>query len=564
MGEELRFTGNWFIDAGILGFVNLMEEVYGWDLEELQRRIKNDPEKVYYGYFPLAYLFYNSSYSAYLKQISDLRKKLSEITAKLRQVDTKILELNKELSQSDEKNKKKVIVKIEKQNKEKEKLETNLNEIIEKINEQENAFIKEKTKLQKISPSLVDKILQDAENRFENILNELKSAIGHYDLQLPKDHRNFFLYNPKKDAVTAIKYLYWLLKNDEERLTEIKGGKTPTYEITPDSTINPFLYSPVEFSNVSYTKPLTVKQITQMAPAGMPAYAIFLSFFRAFQWVSGSYIMIYTPELESCYGINKKLKIRLQSSSNNIGIFKITWSAIIDEIVETKAKFSLENLYIIEFENIENQKLKGVEYIGIPKLHASIILDDDIRDAVNTSIRVDDSNIWLLGEFIKQKPLYPLINKHVWTTLNNGYLDWRASLYALAIDAVLKIEETSKAIFSPVFFDRPRRAAVQVKDFYKEMAYGAKALEGLSSEINGENLIHPLFSALRKRNRNAFVNILLKAFLQAKQKDKVATINNYMFKHILNKDYSWENFALALVIGLVGGGGSEPPSNESE
>jgi len=28
----LELTGNWFIDAGILGFVNLMEEVYGWDL----------------------------------------------------------------------------------------------------------------------------------------------------------------------------------------------------------------------------------------------------------------------------------------------------------------------------------------------------------------------------------------------------------------------------------------------------------------------------------------------------------------------------------------------------
>ena len=27
--NKLEFTGNWFIDAGILGFVNLMEEVYG-------------------------------------------------------------------------------------------------------------------------------------------------------------------------------------------------------------------------------------------------------------------------------------------------------------------------------------------------------------------------------------------------------------------------------------------------------------------------------------------------------------------------------------------------------
>ena len=27
--EPLTFTGNWFIDAGILGFVNLMGKVYG-------------------------------------------------------------------------------------------------------------------------------------------------------------------------------------------------------------------------------------------------------------------------------------------------------------------------------------------------------------------------------------------------------------------------------------------------------------------------------------------------------------------------------------------------------
>lgn len=50
--DGLQFTGNWFIDAGILGFVNLMEEVYGWDLEELQEFILREPEKVYFGYFP--------------------------------------------------------------------------------------------------------------------------------------------------------------------------------------------------------------------------------------------------------------------------------------------------------------------------------------------------------------------------------------------------------------------------------------------------------------------------------------------------------------------------------
>jgi len=59
--NKLQFTGNWFIDAGILGFVNLMEEVYGWDLDTLQEKIKENGELVYYGYFPFAYLFYQSN-----------------------------------------------------------------------------------------------------------------------------------------------------------------------------------------------------------------------------------------------------------------------------------------------------------------------------------------------------------------------------------------------------------------------------------------------------------------------------------------------------------------------
>ena len=53
--QPLEFTGNWFIDAGILGFVNLMEEVYGdvWRnetrksdfLEILQEKIDKNPDE---------------------------------------------------------------------------------------------------------------------------------------------------------------------------------------------------------------------------------------------------------------------------------------------------------------------------------------------------------------------------------------------------------------------------------------------------------------------------------------------------------------------------------------
>ena len=57
---SLEFTGNWFIDAGILGFVNLMEEVYGWDLEELNAKIEKKPEEIYYWYFPIGYILHNN------------------------------------------------------------------------------------------------------------------------------------------------------------------------------------------------------------------------------------------------------------------------------------------------------------------------------------------------------------------------------------------------------------------------------------------------------------------------------------------------------------------------
>ena len=224
--------------------------------------------------------------------------------------------------------------------------------------------------------------------------------------------------------------------------------------------------------------------------------------------------------------------------------------------METKARFSLENLYLVEFENIENQKLKGVEYIGIPKLHASIILDDEIREAINTSLRLNDSNIWLLGEFINQKPLYPLILKHIWNGITeNNFINWKASLYALAIDAKLR-SESSTSLFGDSFFKHAPRAAVEVKDFYHEMTRVTMALKGLSQEISGKNLVYPLLSALRKHNRNAFVNILLKALLQSKDKASVSAINSYLFRHVLTNDESWEDFALALIIGLAGGGGN--------
>ncbi|GAB6102012.1 hypothetical protein JCM16138_12350 [Thermococcus atlanticus] len=694
-GEELRFTGNWFIDAGILGFVNLMEEVYGWDLEELQRRIKEEPEKVYYGYFPLAYIFRRSVISGIYRQQKDLRgligkslekkkrilenikkaedkkkelqskaKKSSKTNKELQKTEERIISLKKQINEIEgfiDKLNKHILLLDNALSKLKREFKRRVEEIVEDYDEFDRQYsdcfkdsdwvytVIPLDKTAELNKRLKGVLLQGAELKLltvtekkdetGNILKRLPS-LGNFVIHPNANERNFYLYNPRKeDEYTALLYTIALLREDVEKIklmlgmkynqdnprllrlkllkflelcelnnveptkivTDIENtlnegipkkkavstvlkryklgtheelaeilsevyknfkdlinrrGTLITYEVIPDSTINPFLFSPTEFSNLSYTSLPKVNDLRKLLPKAFSPYILFLVFFDAFIPIQGKRTMFYTPELNSCHSINKRIrtKIQLARENNHWDLLKITWSAILDELIELKSRLALENMYLIEA-NVGQNKLEHVEYIGIPKLHASIILDDQIRDAMNTSIPIGDSRVWLLGEFIKQKPLYTLISKHVWNAVKgNGFFNWKASLYALAIDAKLRKEGTSKALFDRAFLDRPKRASLEVKDFYRDMAHVAVVLKELSREINGKNLIHPLFSALRRHNRNAFVNILLKSLLQAKSKDKVATVNNYIFRRLLNNDESWEDFALALIVGLAGGG----------
>ena len=51
----LEFTGNWFVDSGILGFIFIIEDIYGFDIHKI-REISENEKLLYYGLFPFAYL----------------------------------------------------------------------------------------------------------------------------------------------------------------------------------------------------------------------------------------------------------------------------------------------------------------------------------------------------------------------------------------------------------------------------------------------------------------------------------------------------------------------------
>ena len=609
-GEELRFTGNWFIDAGILGFVNLMEEVYGWDLEELQRRIKEEPEKVYYGYFPLAY-FYNLPHSNKNRMVlsqaikgiesfeGDKHKLLELVWWKyITQLFTdawikKKLEVMHKGKVAGNKgnvkpafNDKKYITLLEKR-------EELLNEIAcdKECNDTLKSLLKIRNALcdsgshrfdlkhlEHLSNSLnaldpkcrekVEKVLNIhaelkeyllaqwyylKENVSEGDVNDLKRKSRYFRIPIDSGfYKNFMFFNNSKGILEQLEDLKNIIEGNVE-YTE--------YLQKIDKTLSKFLPSDSEFPNVHYTH-LGVEPLLRQVPH---LFIYLLNFLNAFTFVSGvGRVFFYGSTLEFTYHVNKRLKVLITQTKEKHSMFKITWQAVIDALIEEKSKWSLENMYLIQFAKVSQQDLEDVEYIGIPKLHASIILDDQIRDAIYTSLHVGDSKVWLLGEFIKQKPLYPLISKHLWNAVRkNSPPSWRASIYALAVDAKLK-SEGNPTLFSRAFFDRPRRAVVEVKDFHRDMNSAAVVIRELSPEIGGRNLIYTLFSALRRHNRNAFVNTLLKALLQVKSKDKVAMINSYLFRRVLTNDASWEDFALSLIVGLVGGGEYGGSGQESE
>ncbi|KUK16982.1 hypothetical protein [Thermococcus sibiricus] len=621
-GEELRFTGNWFIDAGILGFVNLMEEVYGWNLKELQRRIREEPEKVYYGYFPLAYFYKlsgasgnnNSTILEATEFIEDFNGDKSQlldtvwwifitrifedkwINGKLKKMhkteitdrktgkpkpafnDEKYIKyveereaLLTELSCDEECQdtikailKKKEICKENRHNLELEHLEQlvqHVDQLPEKCQEKLRKALEVNEELKEHLKSQWVSLQEMPSKRADDELTSLKNKSRYF--RIPVDsgfYKNFMFFNNSKGIFEQLEDFKNLIDGNVEYSEYLRKI---------DKTLSKFLPSDTEFPNVYYTS-LRVEPLLRYTSR---IFIYLLNFLSAFTFVKGvGQVFFYGSTLEFSYHVNKRLKVLLLQTSEKSSIFRITWQAVIDTLIEEKAQWSLENMYLVQFSRINQQNLVNVEYIGIPKLHASIILDDDIREALNIKLPThikdtsknkpkekltlnDFEGEWVLETFLRNRPLFPLVIRHVSFYLSLGKLPYlTTSLYALAIDAKLKASSAETSVFGPAFFKRPKRAALEVKEYYRDMVQATWAIKEIFGNINGKNLVYPLLSAIRRHNRNAFVNILLKVLLQSKIKDKVTMINNYLFRRILSNDKSWEDFALALVVGLVGGG----------
>ena len=218
-------------------------------------------------------------------------------------------------------------------------------------------------------------------------------------------------------------------------------------------------------------------------------------------------------------------------------------------------------MYLIEFEGIGNdQKLKDVRYLGITKLVANIIIEDTIRDALNSNIQINSGKnsewVWLLEEFIKNKPTFPYILKHSVLRINNKTKQKTVKplLYGLSVDAKIKsITKDRGRIFEQYFSLELEDMGFQIKESYKWMNLASKNASKVFSSDNRDKFVPRLITTIKKQNKHAFMNIILKALLEERKKDPrtVKYLNDYLFNNIIQNETNWQNYALAILIGLL-------------
>jgi len=609
---ELKFTGNWFFDVGILGFVNLMEGVYGWDLKTLQEKINEDKEKVYYGYFPFAY-FYKWLLDRNEKANSKLIENLKEELEKKKFKDNKdlfdfvwfnfICRLFKELwirkkselvhkseaytrggrekqvkKQYNYKNTEIYLKKIE----ERENL---INKILRKHKDEIKKILKVEKELGKLEYKYLEQLLKSNDdsislelkeliellrerheeiNKFlneeweNNVINQQKFTRDE-DLfyRIPIDsgfYKNFLFFNnslgnlEQKDSFyNAICFNF----DKEEMLKKI------------DKPINKFLPSENEFSNINYTE-LSTKEFKSQIEY---LFVYLLCFTYAFEkYENLGYVTFYSNDLEFSYIINKKLKLykkKIEKSKDQNIILRVTWQQVIDSLVEYKSSWSLENMYIISYKRLDNQTQENIEYIGIPKLQASILLDDTIRYNLNNRIQFRSKNFennfcWLLEEFIKGKPLYPIILNHINLVLNEETsLKINPSIYSLIIDAKileLRSRNKGKSLFSTDFFDTYKSLVGEIKKDLIYSSFSAGLVKGIFRDDDTKRRIaRELFGALKEKNKNIFLNILLKNMNENKELCSNENFNRWIFDKIIKNDTSYEMYGLLLIMNLLRG-----------
>lgn len=358
----IQFTGNWYIDMGILGMLNLLKEQFPeQEIDELIQKDINELKEDF-------------SY-AYLK--SELLKRKVSNEAEIEKIENKFVnpKKKKDLTEKQKKDSEAEKIKLERL----KRLQPYRNEMVNSIN--------------KIQPSLVwDKISSVYEN--ENF-----SDIKELDKRLPLDsnvYKNLWFFNTSKKFM------------DQKRLWEdivLKGDFDNIDNKVFDKTINKLLASSGKMSNTTFTK-IDLSDIKN-AYGDIVSLSL-LSIPFAFNSISDTKYFFYSSDIKFSFLVNHSLSARMkqakQADANEHTILKITYQSIFDILYQYKSTWALNNMQIISFKKLDNQGVNKFDFIGIDKLEANVLIDDKIREYLNVahSKGKKQPKSWIIRDFIEK------------------------------------------------------------------------------------------------------------------------------------------------------------------
>ncbi|MBC7101165.1 hypothetical protein [Methanothermobacter tenebrarum] len=604
VGEPvLQFTGNWIIDLGMLGFVNLLEEIYGWDILETQKRIKENEEIVYYGLFPFAYMcseikrkdstvskkiiedFLNEIYKRKFRskkeifdftwenhitkaatsrwkdyiteRVVDDKKFISKVSKSLEKLKELIRELEDFEKEFIRKNRDEIKRFLDKKGRFQKFKYKDIKKFrdapIEKFKEYGEEFIKNAKKFKKLL-SKVDRYL-DKKWKDEIVGNKDISESTVFRIPIDnKYYKNFLFFQPG--------YTHEKQKEEFYHAIDFKIEKEDHILNRIDKTINKFLASYRKAVNIYYA-PLKTKFFINNIPY---LFVYLFCFDRAFEYYRNiDYLVFYSNDIFTTYEINKRLRLRkskIESEEDPNSIFRGTWQTVIDTIIEMESWWVLENLYLIKYAKLDEntQRFIDVEYMGISRLQATLLLDDDIRRNLNQRVQVDENEYrWLFEEFIKNKSLMPIIMNHLVLRLNQKTKQRKVQplLYALAVEAELFPAHDFTNLFEDPMLLKAKLDELipKIKESRKKMGMAMTNIQKLFSKDIRENNAPHLFSIIRRQSKYSFVNSLLRLIISNPEKDKklIKHLNDYVFHEIVQNDETWIYYALGLFIGFIGG-----------
>ncbi|MEO0119177.1 MAG: hypothetical protein ABIK60_01375 [candidate division WOR-3 bacterium] len=363
-------------------------------------------------------------------------------------------------------------------------------------------------------------------------------------------YKNFGFYNTSQKIDKQIENFESFLK--EGKLKSGSNKKSTEFS----KTLNKLLPSSSDFSNAFFV-PIDISELSKIFNNTFYGYdyifyPILLLIPKAFIEISGVNYVFYSPDIDFSFKVNLRLKKyleQLQEGKKDKEIFNITWRSILNVLVEQKSFWSLNNMYIISYRRISNEIVEKVEYIGIDKNKAKIIIDDELRDNLNISISMkNEEKKWLIMEYLKRNSLFEICLRYVKDSKKNGdKVKNTSSIFtALAVEEnnIKKHKDNYKAFY---FEENKRNLISEIKDEIKEMRKANKIFNSLLEN----NLDYYLINKIKEGRKDKFLNQILKMVNHSSMLKNEKDFNfllYYIFNKILYNNKSWQYYALPLII----------------